>query len=39
MELSYWRDPKQGQLEGLLYRADGWPSSNSKFYKISVPIM
>ena len=39
MELSYWRDPKQTQLEGLLYRADGWPSTNSKFYKISVPIM
>jgi DsbC/DsbD-like thiol-disulfide interchange protein len=39
MELSYWRDPEQRQLEGLLYRADGWPSTNSKFYKISVPIM
>jgi DsbC/DsbD-like thiol-disulfide interchange protein len=39
MELSYWRDPKQTQLEGLLYCADGWTSANSKFYKISVPIM
>jgi hypothetical protein len=38
MELSYWRDPKQTQLKGLLFREDGWPSTKSKFYKISVPI-
>ena len=39
MELSYWRDPKQTQLKGLLFREDGWPSTKSKFYKISVPIL
>ena len=39
MELSYWRDPKQTQLKGLLFREDGWPSKKSRFYKISVPIL
>jgi DsbC/DsbD-like thiol-disulfide interchange protein len=38
MELSYWRDPQQKKLEGLLYRSDGWPGGESKFYKVSVPI-
>ena len=38
MELSYWRDPHQKKLEGLLYRSDGWPGTSSKFYNVSVPI-
>ena len=38
MELSYWRDPKQKELNGLLYRADGWPSAGTKFYKVTVPL-
>ncbi len=38
MELSYWRNLQQKKLNGLLYRADGWPSSKSKFYKVSVPL-
>ena len=38
MELSYWRDPKQRELSGLLYRSDGWPSTKSKFYQISLPL-
>ena len=38
MELSYWRDPLQKELKGLLYRSDGWSTSRNKFYKISVPL-
>ena len=38
MELSYWRDPKQKEFSGLLYRSDGWPGTKSKFYKVSLPL-
>jgi DsbC/DsbD-like thiol-disulfide interchange protein len=38
MELSYWRDPDQKELKGLLYRADGWPSAGTRFYKVTVPL-
>lgn len=38
MELSYWRDPEQKNLQGLLYRSDGWPGTTSKFYKVTLPI-
>ena len=38
MELSYWRDPQQKELSGLLYRSDGWPGTTSKFYRVSLPL-
>ena len=38
MELSYWRDPDQKELAGLLYRSDGWPETKSKFYQVSLPL-
>ena len=38
MELSYWREPQQKELSGLLYRSDGWPGTKSKFYKVSLPL-
>ena len=38
MELSYWRDPKQKEFSGLLYRSDGWSGTKSKFYKVSLPL-
>ena len=31
MELSYWRDPKQKEFSGLLYRSDGWPAPKVNF--------
>ena len=34
MELSYWKDPEQKELSGLLYRSDGWPATTSKFYRL-----
>ena len=38
MELSYWKDPEQKELSGLLYRSDGWPATTSKFYRVALPL-
>ena len=38
MELSYWRDPAQKNLTGLLFSSNGWDNATSKFYKVKLPL-